>query len=94
MTVTFKQYDDEKTAFFEKHNNDFKVDTTPMDEYGRYWKTYTFKDGAIWWEAMGPSYEKVVVEVQLVKITMSIKMFRTEYWNSENPTSKYYYEKF
>lgn len=93
-TVTYREYNSEKTAFFEKHGYDYKIDTTSMDEYGRYGKTYTFEDGATWYEAMGPSYEQVVVEVRLVKIPMSIKMFCTEYWNSENSASKCYYEKF
>lgn len=64
-----------------------------MDEYGRYWKTYVFVDGAVWYEAMCPTYEQAEVEVKMVKITVEIKMLRTEFWSTESG-SKYYYEKF
>lgn len=64
-----------------------------MDEYGRYWKTYVFTDGAVWYEAMCPTYEQVEVEVKMVIITVEIKMLRTEFWSTESG-SKYYYERF
>lgn len=93
MTVSYKQYEQERKAFFEKHDYDYRVETSQMDEYGRYYKTYMFEDGAVWYEAMSPTFEKVEVEVQLVKVTVEVKMLRTEYWSTETK-SKYYYEKF
>ena len=92
MTVNYKQYNDDKQKFFKKHKNDFRCDTTPMDEYGRYWKTYNFEDGAQWCEAMCPVYEKVNVTVHEVECTVEIKFLRTEFWTTESG-SKYYYEK-
>lgn len=93
MTVSYKQYEQERKAFFEKHDYDYRVETSQMDEYGRYYKTYMFEDGAVWYEAMSPTFEKAEVEVQLVKVTVEVKMLRTEYWSTETK-SKYYYEKF
>lgn len=93
MITTYTQYSEEKLNFFRKHDSDYTVDTTPMDEYGRYWKTYSFTDGAKWYEAMSPEYVSQKIEVKLVKVNVEVKMFRTEYWSTEEP-SKYYYEKF
>lgn len=93
MIVNYKQYNEEKKSFFEKHKHDFRCETSSMDEYGRYWKTYIFEDGAVWDEAMCPAYERVEVEIKMVKVTVEVKMLRTEFWSTESG-SKYYYEKF
>lgn len=93
MVVTYNEYMEDKKAFFEKHDYDYTVDTSSMDEYGRYYKTYNFTDGAQWYEAMSPEYVTETIEVKLVKIDVDIKLFRTEYWSTESG-SKYYYEKF
>ena len=92
-TVTYQEYDSEKAAFFEKHDYNYKIDTSPMDEYGRYYKTYAFEDGAAWYELMSHTYEHAVVEVQKASVTVEVEMLCTEYWSSEAP-SKFYYEKF
>lgn len=94
MTVNYESYSNEKKAFFKKHDNDFRCDTSSMDEYGRYWKTYIFEDGAQWYEAMSPEYVSQEVEIKMCKMTIEVKMFRTEFWSSDNATSKFYYEKF
>lgn len=79
MTVNYNTYNEEKKAFFNKHHNDFRCDTSSMDEYGRYWKTYTFEDGAQWCEAMSPEYVSQEVEVKMCKMNIEVKMFRTEF---------------
>lgn len=94
MIVNYNTYNEEKKAFFKKHHNDFRCDTSSMDEYGRYRKTYTFEDGAQWYEEMSPTYETVEVEIKLVKVKVEVKMFRTEFWNTDNASSKFYFEKF
>ena len=93
MTVTYTEYSEDRKNFFSKHNNDFSVETSSMDEYGRYWKTYNFEDGAQWFEAMCPTYEQADVEIKKVLVHVQVKMLRTEYWNTE-AGSKCYYEKF
>ena len=98
MTVNYKEYRDNKDKFFKKHKHDFNTDTSPMDQYGVYYKTYIFTDGAIWYERMAPVWEKVQVEVNVrgvdVKIEQDIKLFETEFFSSDNAESKKYYEKF
>lgn len=93
MTVTYEQYNEDKKEFFEKHNYDYDCETSPMDEYGVYYKTYSFTDGAQWMERMSPEYVEYEVTVKLVKVKETIKMFKTEYWSTESG-SKYYYERF
>lgn len=96
MTVTYKDYDKEQQTFFGKHNNDYSCETSPMDEYGRYLKTYSFEDGAVWYEAMSPCEEivetKAIVHGVEVTFKNKVKFLRVEYWTSEFG-SKYYYEK-
>lgn len=97
MTVDYKEYMENKQEFIRKHGSgDWKVETSPMDEYGRYHKEYIFDDGAIWYEIMSPEWFKQKVEVAhtLVTVEVEVKMFRTEFWNSDNAQSKFYYEKF
>lgn len=94
MVVNYLQYSNEKFKFFKKHKNNFEVTTSQMDEYGKYNKTYAFKDGSCWYEIMSPEYVTETVEIKLAKITIEVKMFRTEFFSSDDSTSKYYYEKF
>lgn len=94
MTVNYNTYKEEKMAFFNKHNNDFRCETSSMDEYGRYWKTYFFEDGARWYEIMSPEYVTQVIEIKMCKVEVGVKMFRTEFWNTDSSIPRYYYEKF
>ena len=93
MTVTYKEYMEDKKAFFEKHKYSYSVNTSSMDEYGRYHKIYSFEDGTQWYETMSPVIVTKTVEVELIKVDVDIKLFQTEYWSSES-SSKCYYEKF
>lgn len=94
MTVTYKEYTEDKKNFFETHDYDFTTFTSQMDQYGRYYKTYNFADGAQWTEEMGPETVKKEIEVMKAKVEVEVKMFRTEYYSSDNASSKRYYEKF
>ena len=94
MTVNCDTYCTEKDRFFKKHKHDFNCQTSPMDESGRYHKEYVFRDGAIWYEVMSPEMVKQEIEIKLCKMTIEVKMFRIEFWNSDNAVSRYYYEKF
>lgn len=93
MIVKYSDYTKDKSEFFRKHNNDFSTYTSPMDEYGKYVKTYSFKDNSQWTEVMRPVHEKTKVTVNLVEITVDVKLFETEYWSTESGSKKYY-EKF
>ena len=88
-----------KLAFIRKHDKgDWHVDTSPMDEYGRYVKTYVFSDGAQLTEVNEPHYETALVEYEVrgVKFseTKTVKLFRTECWNTDDAKSVVWYEKF
>lgn len=95
-TVSYETYRADKESFLKKHP-DWTVDTSSMDEYGRYYKTYTGADGAIFTEEMYPTYETAEAEVELhgVKVTLSesVKFMRTEYYSTDDSESRYYYER-
>ena len=94
MIVTYDTYIAEKNAFFAKHKHDFECDTSPLDEYNCYHKTYIFADHAVWYECFTPCYVKYTAEVNKVKIDGEIKMLETEYWSTDNAKSHKYYEKY
>ena len=84
-----------KREFIRKHDKvDWNVTTSPIDENGKYVKTYTFEDGAQLIEVNEPYYENVEFEVHGIKFTETVKLFRTECWNTDDPKSVYWYEKF
>lgn len=97
MRVSTQEYESKKQTFLKRHN-DWEVITSPMDEYGRYHKSYICSDNAVWTEINEPEYEKVKIdtEVKGVKVTIEqdIKLFRTEGWSTDDPTSIICYEKF
>lgn len=99
MTVGYEAYTTEKQTFLRKHGRkDWHVETSPMDQYGVYYKTYICGDGAIWYERMAPVWRtaKAEAEVEGIKIEIEkeVKLFETEFFNTDNATSKKYYEKF
>lgn len=94
MIVTYKEYMEDKQKFFKKHGYNFSEDTSPMDQFGMYYKTYTFEDGAHWYERMNPEWVKETFTIKLAPVEVEVKMFRTEYWNTDNSISRFYYERF
>lgn len=94
MTVTHGIYRTQQAQFFKKHSDaNWTVETSPMDEYGTYYKNYYFDDGAVWSERMSVEYVQQEIEVKFVKMTVEVKMLRTEFWSTESK-SKFYYEKY
>lgn len=91
--LTTAEYAKEKISFLHRHN-DWKVETSPMDEYGTYHKTYTCEDGAVWNEVIRPIWDSIYTEVRKVKVNIGIKLLETEGWNTDNAQSIYCYEKF
>ena len=93
MTVNYEVYNSDKQNFFSKHNkSDWRVDTSPMDEYGVYFKNYYFDDGAVWSERMEVKTIPTEVEVKMVKVMVEVELQEIEYWSTES-SSKYYYER-
>lgn len=95
--LSYEEYEDYKIKFVERHG-DWKVDTSPMDEYGRYHKTYVCEDGATMIEVNEPEYAtaEATVTVKGVEMTIKqeVKLFRSETWSTDNPNSVYHYERF
>lgn len=87
-----------KRNFIKKHQKaDWKVETSPMDEYDRYFKIYIFSDGAQLTEVNEPVWEEVEIEYEVRGVKFaekkSVKLFRTEIWTTES-ASVYFYEKY
>ncbi len=93
--ATYKEYTEAKKAFLNSIG-DWNCETSSMDEYGRYHKTYTGENGT-WYEVMTPVWETAEAEVEIHGIkTMAkaeMKMMRIEFWSSKNSESQYYYER-
>lgn len=86
-----------KRAFIKKHHKaDWSVETSGMDQYGGYVKTYIFTDGAQMTQVNRPVWETVEAEVETkcgkVTISKDIKMMETELWNTDDATSVKFYE--
>lgn len=96
MTVSYETYRADKEAFLKKHP-DWTVDTSSMDEYGRYSKQYMSTDGAIFTEEMYPCWETAEAKVELhgviVTLKDDIKFMRIEYYSTDDSQSRYYYER-
>lgn len=98
MVYNYKEYHEIKDRFFSKHHHDFTIDTGAMDRDGKYNKTYSFRDGAQWIDVYRPVWRtiEITTEIERVPITVKqdVKLFETESWNTDDPKSIYYYEKF
>ena len=87
--------DEYKKAFIEKHGkSDWHVDTSPMDEYDSYHKTYIFDDGAQLTQVMRPVFRKALAHVEEVDIyvDVTVKLLEIECWNTDDATSYKWYE--
>lgn len=93
MIASYKEYMGDKMEFISRHNHDYEIYTSPMDDYGCYYKTYCFKDGAVWYEKMSPEIVPAIAEARGVRCKVEVKLFKTEFWSSESG-SKVYYEQF
>ena len=94
MTKADQEYRRIKDRFFAKHKHDFKTTTGPMDSYGRWYKDYTFADGANWHEDYYPTWETGIAIVHDVEVPVDVKMLRTEYYSTDDAESRYIYEQF
>lgn len=93
MTATFKEYMEQKTAFAQKHNKkgECKVWRHPMIN-NRSHEEMSWTDGHEWCEVTELITEEVEIEVHGIKTTVSVDLWRTEFWSTEHK-SKYMYER-
>ena len=94
MTVSYAEYMKDLTKFARKHNmkGECTIYTSPM-ENNRYHKEYCWEDGAVWYEVTELENELKEVEAHGLKYIVEIEFWKTEYWSSEDSTSKYTYSK-
>lgn len=92
--VNSREYEEMKFEFIKKHDFDYTIETSQMDQYGRYYKQYTFADGAFWYETMMPVHETVTTVIHKCEISMNVEFLRTEFWTSDNSESNFLYEKY
>lgn len=97
MATNYTEYRALKDSFFKKHKHDFQCDTSSMDEYGTYYKTYVFADGGIWYERNAhvcrKATAKAVVEGIEIELSQDVELFEVEYFSSDDANSRKYYEK-
>lgn len=86
-----------KSEYLKKHGGLEKVDTSTMDEYGRYHKEYFAADGSMLYEVNGPVWMDVEFTADVHGVTIrkveKCKFFQTEAWTSTDARSEYYIEK-
>lgn len=83
------------SAFIQKHSKaDWNVETSGMDRNGKYVKWYNFSDGGQIVQVNEPVWETAEAEVRGVKVQVSVKLFRTEMWNTDDAKSVFWYEKY
>ena len=89
--VRSEEYEEMKKSFFRRHKRDFQIDTRGSFAE-KYYKTYVFEDGAIWYEVMMRIYEGAEAEVHGIKIPVEVELTQTEFWSSDDSESRYYFE--
>ena len=92
-TMTMKQYNDSKAAFYRKHYGERGYRERGGVEGETIRKAVCFDDGAVWNEVTEPVYETVEVEAHGLKFKVQVKLYRTEVWDTENSVSRYLYER-
>ena len=90
--MTMREYLDSKAAFIRKHYGErgFREVGDVVNETIR--KSYLFEDGAVWSEITEPIHEEMAGVMHGLPVTATVKMYRTEVWDSENSKSRYLYE--
>ena len=90
-TVNYKDYEDEKAKFFKAHDYDYTVHTSDLQN-NSYHKEYAFEDGATFYESTRKVEEVQIIEVHKIKTKVVVAYMVTEYWSSDDSTTKVFYE--
>lgn len=83
MIVSYSEYEKIKSAFFKKHKGLMKVNTSSLQN-GTYHKEYIANDGGVFFEVNSVEYVE----------TTSVKMFKTEFFNTDNSRSFLCYQSY
>jgi hypothetical protein len=87
--MTMSEYIKAKAKFAKKHGG-FRETSDLMGEMVQ--KQQVFDDGAVWYEVTMPVIETAKFTVRGLPMTTKVKLHRTEFWNTDDHTSKYLYE--
>lgn len=82
-----------KSEFLLRHG-DFKIITSGLDDAQRYRKAYVCEDDAVWTEINGPEDVTEEVYVKGVPVLVTVKLFRTEFWSTDDSRSRYTYSNY
>ena len=86
---------DYKREFIRRHSSDWRVETSPINEYGNYVKTYLFADGATLTEVNGSCWRDVVwTSDDGRKETRREQYWCTEIWHTDDAASRKWYERY
>lgn len=86
---------DYKREFFRKHGGLQHVDTSSLDQYDYYRKTYTTTDGSLLFEVIGPAWRPVTWTNERGETrTEQEKVLSIECWHSDDARSVKWYEKY
>lgn len=90
--MTVNEY---KREFISRHGeHGWYVEAAKTDSNGKYIMEWKFIDGAQLIEFVSPVWEQAEVNVKGVKLTVDVKMVKTECWTSEDAHIKTWYEKY
>ena len=88
--VRSEEYEEMKKSFFRRHKRDFQIDTRGSFAE-KYYKTYSFKDGASWYDVATRETVTERVEIKFCNVPVSVDMMKIEFWNSDESSSKVFY---
>lgn len=91
--IPMSQYMANKIAFYRTHAGEIGYRETSSLNKDTIHKTVTFPDGAIWYETTRPVFEEVVTKIHGLTITTKVKLYRTEFWDTETPLSRFFFER-
>jgi len=92
IILNHKEYEQKKIELLNEAD-DWKLETSLIDEYGTYVKTYICSNGNIITEVNRPVYETAEVEVKGVKCQVQVKLLESEMF-SNKWGSVFTYDKF
>lgn len=92
--VSYHDYSVSRAEFFRNHGYDHHVFASTISELGVYYKEYSFRDYAVWYERVSPFTEVAVACVHGICVPVEAKLLKTEFWDTDCSKSRYYYEKF
>ena len=90
--MTMQEYLSSKANFISKHFGErgFREDGGVVGE--KIHKVLVFEDGAQWYEITEPIWEKLSGTLHGIPVETKVRMYRTEFWDSDNSKSRYLYE--